>query len=189
MLFVKFISAFRLWFFLVRAFGFAVLSFTRLPLDRLSPRAPRPPPSHTPFYMLQANMVPVVASNRVGREEFPSGSHIMFYGSSFIADQTGAIVAECSYDGPDPGPAPGGSRNARASDGKSAMEGDETVLKLEGIGEDSDRCEEKRGGEIAVHTFDLEGIRLQRAGWGLFRDRRPDLYQPLLSLDGSVLPK
>ncbi|CAN0481944.1 unnamed protein product, partial [Ectocarpus sp. 8 AP-2014] len=31
-----------------------------------------------------ANLVPVVASNRVGREEYP-GSHITFYGSSFIA--------------------------------------------------------------------------------------------------------
>lgn len=131
-------------------------------------------------------MVPVVASNRVGREQFSSGSHIRFYGSSFIADQTGAVVAECSYDGPDPGPSRAGPGDAGTSDGKSGTEGDETVLELTGVGED---CEEKREGEVAVHTFDLEGIRLQRAGWGLFRDRRPELYRPLLSLDGSVLPK
>lgn len=39
--------------------------------------------------------------------------------------------------------------------------------------------------EIAITArFDVEDIRAQRAGWGLFRDRRPDLYGPLLSLDG-----
>jgi N-carbamoylputrescine amidase len=40
-----------------------------------------------------ANMVPLVAANRVGRETFGS-TEIRFYGSSFIADPTGGIVIE-----------------------------------------------------------------------------------------------
>jgi len=28
-------------------------------------------------------------------------------------------------------------------------------------------------------------MRKQRAGWGLFRDRRPDLYATLMTLDGQ----
>ncbi len=39
--------------------------------------------------------------------------------------------------------------------------------------------------EILTATFDLEKARANRASWGLFRDRRPELYQPLLTLDGS----
>ncbi|MEM7520497.1 MAG: carbon-nitrogen hydrolase [Pseudomonadota bacterium] len=35
-------------------------------------------------------------------------------------------------------------------------------------------------------SFDLEEIREMRAHWGLFRDRRPDLYGPLLTLDGTT---
>jgi N-carbamoylputrescine amidase len=41
-----------------------------------------------------ANIMPLVASNRVGREEAPGGRDVTFYGSSFIADQTGALVAK-----------------------------------------------------------------------------------------------
>lgn len=33
-------------------------------------------------------------------------------------------------------------------------------------------------GEIVAASFDLEEIREMRANWGLFRDRRPDLYAP-----------
>ena len=33
--------------------------------------------------------------------------------------------------------------------------------------------------------FDLEAIRTQRATWGLFRDRRPDLYGPLMTSGGG----
>lgn len=86
-----------------------------------------------------ANMVPLVASNRIGREDGESCT-ITFYGSSFIADETGAKVAEAPRD------------------------------------------------ERAVITarFDLDAIRTERAAWGLFRDRRPDLYGPLLTLDGRV---
>lgn len=40
-----------------------------------------------------ANLVPVIASNRIGREQGDSCA-LTFYGSSFIADHTGAKVAE-----------------------------------------------------------------------------------------------
>ena len=40
-----------------------------------------------------SNMVPLVASNRIGAEK-GKNSEITFYGSSFIADETGAKVAE-----------------------------------------------------------------------------------------------
>lgn len=85
-----------------------------------------------------ANLVPVVASNRIGREEGESCA-ITFYGSSFITDATGAIIS-------------------------SANETDEAVL---------------------IATFDLEANRRQRLNWGLFRDRRVDLYKDILSLDGT----
>jgi N-carbamoylputrescine amidase len=40
-----------------------------------------------------ANMVPLVASNRIGTEK-GQGTEMTFFGASFIADQTGKIVAE-----------------------------------------------------------------------------------------------
>ncbi|TLQ19022.1 N-carbamoylputrescine amidase [Lentilactobacillus parafarraginis] len=39
---------------------------------------------------------------------------------------------------------------------------------------------------VLVHSFDLEKIQATQNSWGLFRDRRPDLYKPILSLDGNV---
>ena len=84
-----------------------------------------------------ANMVPLVTANRVGREAGESCA-ITFYGSSFIADETGAIVAEAP-------------RDERA---------------------------------VVTARFDLDAVAAARASWGLFRDRRPDLYAPLLTLDG-----
>lgn len=87
-----------------------------------------------------ANLIPVLASNRIGTEEGRNGTTITFYGSSFIADQTGAKVAEAD----------------RTS---------ETVL---------------------TATFDLDAIERQRRAWGLFRDRRPDLYATLSTLDGRA---
>lgn len=145
-------------------------------------------------------MIPVVASNRVGREEF-SGTHIDFYGSSFIADQTGEVLSECSYvprsavdaaasdggggTGGAHAPRKGGSMKAAAAAGSGSGDsrhfccgGAEAGGAAAGTG--------GGGGEVILHTFDLESIRLQRAGWGLFRDRRPSLYRPLLSLDGKV---
>ena len=41
---------------------------------------------------------------------------------------------------------------------------------------------------FVTHAFDLEEIREMRANWGLFRDRRPDLYGLLLTSDGSGPP-
>jgi len=37
---------------------------------------------------------------------------------------------------------------------------------------------------ILTASFDLDKIRSTRASWGLFRDRRPELYTALLTLDG-----
>ena len=85
-----------------------------------------------------ANVMPLVASNRVGTEQGEKYT-MTFYGSSFIAAPTGEKVAEAD----------------RSS---------ETVL---------------------TATFDLEEVRRYREAWGVFRDRRPELYGPLLSLDGS----
>lgn len=39
--------------------------------------------------------------------------------------------------------------------------------------------------EILVAEFDLDKIKAQRLSWGIFRDRRPDLYKVLLTLDGA----
>lgn len=85
-----------------------------------------------------ANMVPVIASNRIGREDGETCS-LDFYGSSFIADQTGAKVQEAGMDSQ----------------------------------------------ETLIHSFDLDALQVERTGWGLFRDRRPELYWPLLSLGGD----
>ncbi len=40
--------------------------------------------------------------------------------------------------------------------------------------------------EVVTAQVDLAEIRAMRASWGLFRDRRPDLYDPLLTLDGEA---
>ena len=85
-----------------------------------------------------ANVMPLVASNRVGTERGEK-YEMTFYGSSFIADPTGAKVVE------------------------------------------ADRVSES----VITATFDLEAVRAQRHAWGVFRDRRPDLYAPILTLDGS----
>jgi N-carbamoylputrescine amidase len=87
-----------------------------------------------------ANLTPLIASNRTGTEPGANGTHLTFYGSSFIANETGAIIAE-------------------------ATRTEETIL---------------------TATFDLETIAHTRASWGVFRDRRPDLYTPLLTLDGKT---
>jgi N-carbamoylputrescine amidase len=84
-----------------------------------------------------ANIMPVVASNRIGTEKGENYT-MTFYGSSFIASPTGEKIAE------------------------------------------ADRTSES----VLTATFDLEEVRRYRQAWGVFRDRRPDLYYPLLSLDG-----
>lgn len=40
--------------------------------------------------------------------------------------------------------------------------------------------------EVITYTFDLDELEYTRMDWGIFRDRRPDLYKPLLTLDGVV---
>jgi N-carbamoylputrescine amidase len=48
-----------------------------------------------------ANLTPVIVSNRIGTEralQDPEGLYIRFYGSSFIADPTGAKVAEADEE-------------------------------------------------------------------------------------------
>jgi len=98
-----------------------------------------------------SNAMPVVAANRIGLETAsvdPATGHagaagaelgIRFYGSSFIADQTGALLAEASRDRE----------------------------------------------EVVVATVDLDAARYHREDWSFFRDRRPELYRPLLTLDGE----
>lgn len=44
-----------------------------------------------------ANILPVIASNRIGQET-EGNTPIKFYGSSFIADQTGVLVADADSD-------------------------------------------------------------------------------------------
>lgn len=86
-----------------------------------------------------ANVVPVIASNRIGKE-VGAHSELTFYGSSFITNETGQLLHE------------------------------------------ADRVSES----ILLQSFDLDAINERRTGWGLFRDRRPECYRPLLSLDGSL---
>jgi N-carbamoylputrescine amidase len=76
-----------------------------------------------------ANLTPLIASNRVGIETGKSGS-MVFYGSSFIADHTGAKIAEAD----------------RVSEG------------------------------VITAGLDMAAIAQQRQTWGVFRDRRHDLY-------------
>ena len=86
-----------------------------------------------------SNIVPVVASNRIGVEEVQNQSN-GFYGRSFISDHTGKILKE-------------GSRDKE---------------------------------EILIAEVDLEKNHLFRRNWGLFRDRRTDLYEEILTLDGKL---
>lgn len=38
---------------------------------------------------------------------------------------------------------------------------------------------------VLAASFDLDELEKQRADWGIFRDRRPDLYKPILTYDGE----
>ena len=87
-----------------------------------------------------ANIMPLAASNRVGREVAPDGRADIFYGRSFIADYQGEKLTEM------------------------------------------DRLEEG----VRLQTFDLSAIGELRRSWGVFRDRRPELYGSLLSIDGKL---
>jgi N-carbamoylputrescine amidase len=48
--------------------------------------------------------------------------------------------------------------------------------------QEMDRSEEG----LRIHSFDLDAVGELRRSWGVFRDRRPDLYGVLLSLDGKT---
>jgi N-carbamoylputrescine amidase len=85
-----------------------------------------------------ANLIPVIASNRIGVEE-DEDSSITFYGSSFIAGPKGNLIAEANRT-------------------------DQSVITAE---------------------FDLDQLEFQRIEWGIFRDRRPDLYKILTTYDGE----
>lgn len=85
-----------------------------------------------------ANVMPLIAANRVGLEEVSpceengnQKSALNFYGSSFITDGTGEILKSM------------------------------------------DR--EKEG--VIVQEFDLDVLCKERLDWGLFRDRRPEMYR------------
>jgi N-carbamoylputrescine amidase len=82
-----------------------------------------------------ANLLPVIASNRVGKEKT-----IKFYGSCFITDETGAIVAE-------------GDQNT------------ETCI---------------------TYSINIDKVQFERACWGLFRDRRPSMYETITTTDGLL---
>ena len=86
-----------------------------------------------------ANVIPVVASNRIGTETVQGQSN-GFYGSSFICDRSGLMLAEASRDKE----------------------------------------------EIITAEIDIEENHLFRRNWGIFRDRRIDLYKELLTLDGNL---
>lgn len=84
-----------------------------------------------------ANLVPVIAANRIGLEEVQPctenaglSSALRFYGSSFMTDETGDLLQSAGRD-------------------------EETVL---------------------VQSYDLDEIRENRLSWGVFRDRRPEMY-------------
>lgn len=51
-------------------------------------------------------------------------------------------------------------------------------------GEVLSECPRDRDG-VLVETFSRSRLNRDRANWGFFRDRRPDLYRGLLSLDGG----
>lgn len=81
------------------------------------------------------NIMPVIASNRIGiEEEKEHHSSMKFFGSSFMTDCFGNIV-------------------------ESADRESETLL---------------------VHSYDLDECAKVRRDWGIFRDRRPEMYSSIL---------
>ncbi|MGE7959786.1 N-carbamoylputrescine amidase [Pseudomonas sp. NPDC089530] len=87
-----------------------------------------------------ANILPVIAANRVGEEVATTDPELRmrFYGSSFITDHKGQLLAEADRDTPG----------------------------------------------VLVQRLDLGAMAEERLSWGIYRDRRPEMYGPLLGLDG-----
>ena len=81
-----------------------------------------------------ANMMPVIASNRIGKET-DEASEMIFYGCSFITDNHGELMEQ-------------------------ADDHTEAVL---------------------VHEFDFDALAKERREWGIFRDRRPEMYKTLFT--------
>ena len=84
-----------------------------------------------------ANIIPVAAANRYGTEEVEpceenggQKSSLKFYGTSFLTDETGDVIARA--------------------------------------GRDSE--------EILTAEYDFKKLRSVRLEWGVFRDRRPEMY-------------
>jgi len=88
-----------------------------------------------------ANIMPLIASNRVGREDDGAVS-LTFYGTSFIAGHTGEILV------------------------------------------DADRASETH----VTASVDLDETAAYRQDWGVFRDRRPEMYGRVMTLDGQTRP-
>ena len=86
-----------------------------------------------------ANMIPIITANRVGIEN-NNNSSITFYGSSFITNCFGEIIAQ------------------------------------------ADECSEM----IIYAEINVKSDNSKRMKWGLFRDRRPNTYQEILSGDGKL---
>ena len=78
--------------------------------------------------------------------------------------------------------------------GHEAERGDAAAIEFYGSSFIADHTGEKVAeasrdeDEVVIARFDLDELREQRDGWGLFRDRRPELYGPILSLDGGAAP-
>lgn len=85
-----------------------------------------------------ANIIPVIASNRIGTET-EENSSMTFYGRSFIAGPDGNTLKELD----------------RSTD------------------------------SYAICEFDLDEINKTRRTWGIFRDRRPNMYKGILEKDLS----
>lgn len=85
-----------------------------------------------------SNSCYLAAANRVGTERI-DGHEQTYYGTSFIADYQGEIVAEAG----------------------------------------------RTGEAVITATLDLDAAQRFRAGMGFFRDRRPELYAPLMTYDGK----
>ncbi len=85
-----------------------------------------------------ANLIPVVAANRYGlevvmpcEENAFQKSALRFYGTSFLTDETGGVIAEAGRDGE----------------------------------------------EVVCAEYDFKALRDIRLEWGVFRDRRPGMYE------------
>ena len=61
------------------------------------------------------------------------------------------------------------------------------MIMLTAKGELSDKLEgfDKGFDDYLVKPFDLDELALTRRAWGVFRDRRPELYTPLLTQNGK----